>query len=682
MPDKIGRYEITGELGKGAMGVVYKAIDPNIGRPVALKTMRVDLHGADMQDMLKRFQNEARAAGVLNHPNIVTIYDAGEYEGVFYIAMEHIPGRTLAQLLAEVRVVSAEQLVNIGTQICAGLDYAHIKKVIHRDIKPPNIMIAPDGTVKIMDFGIAKAGASLTHTGEVLGTPNYMSPEQVKGKELDGRTDLFSTGVILYEMATGERPFSGQNVTTIIYKIIHENPAAPRELDVTVHPGLSQVIAKCLAKDPEERYQSGADLATALKSYKIISVAEPRGTAVPFLSPSSTGFLTRPMQAVPPTVLRTTAGATGIAAAKATVERAAPTAVINPKPATVYAPKKTVSTGVIAVVLVVVLAAAAGVIGLLRHPKAEETPAEPSQASVPSPPSPSGTKPSPVVPTNQDSHATQPPEPANSVAPSNPVLPKGQGAKPATSSEIGTLRVTSSPPGAQIEIDGVSQDWYQTPFNTPPMKAGTHSVRAQMAGLTPQTRQVEVVPGQKVVLDFQLTGDKAIYNIASSPSGGEIVIDGVASGRLTPSQMMLTPGQHRVVIRLEGFAPAEVTTDAAAGQAINVAPVLRAKNSTVFTQQPAPEGPSIGGMGKVRRFYSEGEIPEGMGALQVRTRPKGVTIMVDNAPIAKLSPFRFPLRPGTHHITLQKDGFQTVTRTIQVEPGRQLEIDEILPPQR
>src|SRR5947209_505009 len=249
MPEKIGRYEITGELGKGAMGVVYKAVDPNIGRPVALKTMRVDLHGADMSDMLRRFQNEARSAGLLNHPNIVTIYDAGEHEGVFYIAMEYIPGQTLAQLLAQMHVLSAEQLVNIGAQICAGLEYAHSKKVVHRDIKPPNIMIAPDGTVKIMDFGIAKAGASLTHTGEVLGTPNYMSPEQVKGKELDGRTDLFSLGVILYEMATGERPFNGQNVTTIIYKIIHEVPPAPRELDVTVHPGLSAIIAKCLAKD-------------------------------------------------------------------------------------------------------------------------------------------------------------------------------------------------------------------------------------------------------------------------------------------------------------------------------------------------------------------------------------------------------------------------------------------------
>src|SRR4051812_19063220 len=173
------------------MGVVYKATDPNIGRTVALKTLRPDLHGTDPQDLLRRFRNEARAAGVLNHRNIVTIYDAGEENGVFYIAMECIEGTTLSDLLAKRRSLTVEEVVNIGNQICSGLDYAHKKKVIHRDIKPANIMLANDGTVKITDFGIAKAEASLSNTCEIVGTPNYMSPEQVRGRDLDGRSDLF-----------------------------------------------------------------------------------------------------------------------------------------------------------------------------------------------------------------------------------------------------------------------------------------------------------------------------------------------------------------------------------------------------------------------------------------------------------------------------------------------------------
>src|SRR5579884_2150404 len=184
-PQQIGRYEIKTEIGRGAMGVVYRATDPTIGRTVALKTTRVDIHGGDSANTLRRLQNEARAAGALNHRNIVTIYDAGESGGIFYIAMELIEGTTLSGLLQQRRILTPNEVVNIGAQICTGLDYAHTRGVVHRDVKPANIMLAGDGTVKIMDFGIAKAEGGLTNTGEVLGTPNYMSPEQVKGRALD-----------------------------------------------------------------------------------------------------------------------------------------------------------------------------------------------------------------------------------------------------------------------------------------------------------------------------------------------------------------------------------------------------------------------------------------------------------------------------------------------------------------
>ncbi|HEV8183203.1 MAG TPA: serine/threonine-protein kinase, partial [Candidatus Angelobacter sp.] len=275
----VGRYEITGELGRGAMGVVYKALDPTIGRTVALKTMRLDVHGLDAKEMVRRFQNEARAAGVLNHPNIVTIYDAGEQDGIFYIAMEFIEGTTLHEVLAEQRVLATDQVLQLTRQICRGLDYAHSNGIVHRDIKPANIMITGNGSVKIMDFGIAKSGGQVTNTGQVLGTPNYMAPEQVKGRQLDGRSDLFSLGVILYEMLTGEKPFVGQNVTTIIYKIVNENPITPRDLDVTVHPGLSAIVTKALAKAPDDRYQTGADLVRDLENYKLAGSVRTGSTA-------------------------------------------------------------------------------------------------------------------------------------------------------------------------------------------------------------------------------------------------------------------------------------------------------------------------------------------------------------------------------------------------------------------
>src|SRR5262245_36806272 len=304
----VGRYEITGELGRGAMGVVYKALDPTIGRTVALKTMRLDVHGLDAQEMVRRFQNEARAAGVLNHPNIVTIYDAGEEDGIFYIAMEFIVGTTLHELLVEKHVLPTDEVVQLARQICRGLDYAHSNGIIHRDVKPANIMITANGTVKIMDFGIAKSGGQVTNTGQVLGTPNYMAPEQVKGRPLDGRSDLFSLGVILYEMLTGEKPFVGQNVTTIIYKIVNETQIAPRDLDTTIHPGLSAIVARLLAKSPDERYQSGADLIHDLEHYKLAGTAlhATMTTALPPAAPHEK-TLVLPMRVVAGSAVRVAA---------------------------------------------------------------------------------------------------------------------------------------------------------------------------------------------------------------------------------------------------------------------------------------------------------------------------------------------------------------------------------------
>src|SRR5205814_9450507 len=303
--EKIGRYEIVGQLGKGAMGIVYKALDPTIGRTVALKTMRLDVQGPETSELLARFRNEARLAGVLNHPNIVTIYDAGEINGLFYMAMEYIEGKTLYQLLLQEHALTMEKVLDLARQSCAGHDAASAQRVVHRDIKPANIMMLPNGTVKIMDFGIAKAGGSMTSTGEVLGTPNYMSPEQVKGKPLDGRSDLFSFGVILYEMVTGEKPFAGDNITTIIYKIVNEEPIPPRELNPAIHPGLNRVVLKALAKNPQTRYQLGADLVQALENHESVSEAEAEDAPKPipaavFNFPQQAAAAPAPARPTPP----------------------------------------------------------------------------------------------------------------------------------------------------------------------------------------------------------------------------------------------------------------------------------------------------------------------------------------------------------------------------------------------
>ena len=281
---KLGRYLIQSELGRGAMGVVYKATDSVLERTVAVKTVNMTLERDGADKFEARFYQEARAAGSLNHPNIVTVYDVGKAGDVAYIAMEFIEGEELRSLLVEGKKLPVEKAVSIAAQVADGLGYAHQHGVVHRDIKPANIMVAPSGPVKITDFGIARMRSSgdLTQTGMMLGSPKYMSPEQVIGKRADHRSDVFSLGIILYEMLTGTAPFNGDNVTALMYQIVNFVPPAPSVVNTTVHELLDYIVAKMLTKALDERYQSAQDVARDLRecerqmSAPALSTAPPR----------------------------------------------------------------------------------------------------------------------------------------------------------------------------------------------------------------------------------------------------------------------------------------------------------------------------------------------------------------------------------------------------------------------
>src|SRR5450755_2314992 len=267
--DRIGRYKIVRELGRGAMGVVYHAIDPNIGRPVAIKTIHFgDTRKPEEIDRQReRLFREARSAGMLSHPGIVTIYDVEQQGDLAYIAMEYVDGPTLDQLLSEAEPLDAERMFSILGQTAVALDYAHSKGIVHRDIKPANIMISGDGTSKIADFGIAKitAAENLTMTGSIVGTPHYMSPEQVQGQPVDGRSDQFSLAVMAFEMLTGEKPYTGEHLTTVVYKIVAEEPPSPHRINSSLGSGIEGVLKKGLAKKPDGRYASCTEFTEALE---------------------------------------------------------------------------------------------------------------------------------------------------------------------------------------------------------------------------------------------------------------------------------------------------------------------------------------------------------------------------------------------------------------------------------
>jgi eukaryotic-like serine/threonine-protein kinase len=287
---KAGRYEILGELGRGAMGVVYRATDPVIGRTVAVKTIRLSEEGTGLSrpELLSRFQTEARAAGLLTHPNIVVVYDAGEENGIYYITMELIEGKSLQALLDSGHSFPVPRVLRIMEQTCSALQFAHERNIIHRDIKPANLMLTADDTVKVTDFGTAKIlqFGTVQQTTHVMGTPSYMSPEQVKGRPVDGRSDIFSLGVLLYEILTGEKPFPGQSITTVIYKIVNEEPIPPRTLNPSIHQGLSDIVMRALAKEPEVRYQSCRELLEDLRNYRALVPAD-RSPDATLVSPRS-----------------------------------------------------------------------------------------------------------------------------------------------------------------------------------------------------------------------------------------------------------------------------------------------------------------------------------------------------------------------------------------------------------
>ena len=261
-PERFGRYEVVAEIGDGSMGRVYKARDPVVERFVAIKTIKSEYLTRDQaKEYLKRFRREAQAAGSLNHPNIVRIFDVGEN----HLVMEMLEGQTLQQLIREGGPMEPEQARAILSPVADALDHAHASGIIHRDIKPANIMIQTGGQPKLMDFGVAHLDATvMTATGQILGSPSFMSPEQLLGENVTPRFDNYSLAVVAYEMLTGQSPFPGKTITAVIYRVMHEEAPSPRKLNASLPDRYDKIFAKALAKDPTKRYASATDFSSAL----------------------------------------------------------------------------------------------------------------------------------------------------------------------------------------------------------------------------------------------------------------------------------------------------------------------------------------------------------------------------------------------------------------------------------
>ena len=294
------KYTIEGILGQGSMGAVYKAHHKKLGRAVALKVPHLEMMRSDLSK--ERFLREGRALAMLQHPHIVGVYDAGEENDLPYLAMEFIEGSTLSEHVRQSKRLSFSEVERIATQIADALSYIHEKGILHRDLKSSNVLISPDGMVRVTDFGIAQVNAQTTITNGILGTPAYMSPEQARGETIDGRSDIYSLGVIMYEALTGHIPFLADNGLAIIQQIIHQAPAPLEKYRPDIPPGLSRIVFKCLEKKPRARYTSSQELVKSLRKG-----SPPQPPSRPHVLTTVLAYLNESLTALRPLLSRHTA---------------------------------------------------------------------------------------------------------------------------------------------------------------------------------------------------------------------------------------------------------------------------------------------------------------------------------------------------------------------------------------
>ncbi len=602
-PSSIGRYEITGTLGFGAMGAVYKAFDPVIKRELAIKTIRLDVPPQSPQraTFIERFYQEARISGTLSHPNIVTLFDIGEENGMPFLALEYVEGQTLSEILDDGPRFEPERVLTLVSQVAAALDYAHSRGVVHRDIKPANLIVQKGDKVKVSDFGIAKLlDTEITQTGALLGTPSYMSPEQAMGEPLDGRSDIFSLGVCAFEMLSGEQPFPGNNVTSILYRLVHVDPVEPADLEMTgvVPQRWREVFHRVLAKKPDGRYEKAGLFVGGLEASMGLQAAGLPGEATVVATPSENTV---------------------------TLQTARPDALQDDQPEAAPADEETV-----------VLQAAEDVPGAgaddaaTMQLNASGTPPDDSQTVALPTIEPGGDLPEATVILEADADAsataaTLPPEPKKGAVSARPLpatwvlggaavvfvlaasavvwllLSRGRAVEPelvlpsaapvvdvAEVPTVGTLLVESEPGGAEVTVNGEARG--TTPLELDELPFGELEVELALKGYAAQSHDL-VLSAESPTAELQATLSKrrpttGTANFASVPTGATVYVGGKKIGTTPLNGVRLRPGEHDVSLILEGHERWSGAVKVVAGRRARVKTEL-----VVVPEAPPPPEP-------------------------------------------------------------------------------------------
>ena len=566
--DQVGRYQIAGELGRGAMGVVYKALDPAIGRTVAIKTIHLtDLTDAGARQRFReQLLREAQAAGTLSHPNIVTVFDVLEQADFAFVVMEYVAGRSLDEMLRAQQLPGHEKLLIFLRQVAEALDYAHRKGIVHRDVKPANIIISDlggggDPIAKIADFGVARVVSSdATHSGSFTGTPSYMSPEQIQGLTIDGRSDQFSLAAVVYELLSGEKPFAADTLPALLHSIAAADPKPIEEVNPALSETVGKVMRRALAKKPEDRFASCSDFVGALS----IALAESQDWQT--LAGADKGLWNS----------AAVAGARA-SAASSTAEAATRRRTRKGEQASAAHEERSRAPATTKLALIVVLcfAVAATIMFIVRMNSGPQIPVQvldtgSGLGAVPPPASVvagnrkrtaggsqiTGTQSSSTPPQRQS--PTSPPVPvmppanpstkstneiARKPAPRTPANGESIPSGPAAGS-VADIDLLSEPPGAKIVVDS-RPDAVCTAPCTMSLPVGRHTLTAQLDGYA-VARRIFNIPGLSSLF-IPLAQNQSVLVFTSTPSGSTIFVDGKLYGQ-TPATLHLTPGVHHFTL--------------------------------------------------------------------------------------------------------------------------------------
>jgi serine/threonine-protein kinase len=696
MPQTIGRYQVLDSIGYGAMGAVYKAFDPLIKRTLAIKTIRLDIprQSPQYRSFIDRFYHEARISGTLSHPNIVTLFDIGEEGGLPYLAMEFVEGETISSIVERGERFPPEKVIALVSQIASAVDYAHSKGVIHRDIKPSNLILYESERVKVTDFGIAKlVDAEMTQSGTLLGTPSYMSPEQAMGDKLDGRSDIFSLGVCAFEMLSGEQPFPGTNVTSILYKLVHVDPIEPANLEMNglVPQKWHEVFSRVLAKKPDDRYQTANDFVQDLEyclgswfgaAMDDETLSEVGGAAVRAAAagsrPRSSGGPRPPAPVPPPAAAaeEVTASLPGLDDSPADALSALvdgdgadsempPTIQMKPGQPPPYAGEKTVSpaktvTPVEATVLMK---------GAPPPPVARARPKSPAPAPAPKVDEES---PATVVLASPETVRAKAPEvtlrtsaPATIKQPP-PAAPPARTASPAPPPPLAPSTETAPLP---VEMEATAAPTVVSPVPRAPrsgttllvvggvvlvlllglglgglalVKRRTGTVAPLPPPLPPTTVAAAVPTAAPTVAPPPAV--LGAVRVESQPAGATVTVDNQPRG-VTPLEVPdLALGHHDVKVELKGYTPATQPVE-------------------LVTETPRAE-----------LKLTLARVAPAMGVADILSTPLGATVKVDGAVVGRTPLIDFKLKPGPHHVEVSKDGYETWSQTAAAA-GRKVFLD-------